>query len=93
LAYLQERVRVAEQRLTAIAEETIQAKVGVVDERALNAALSLFTPVWETLSPREQSRIIRLLVERVDYDGKKGTLAVTFRPSGIQSLAQREVAA
>ena len=59
----------------------------------MKSAFVLFNPVWETLSPPEQARIIRLLVERVDYDGNKGTLAVTFRPSGIQSLAQREVAA
>jgi hypothetical protein len=30
-----------------------------------------------------------LLVERVDYDGKLGTVSVTFRPNGIKTLAQQ----
>jgi site-specific DNA recombinase len=44
--------------------------------------------VWATLSPREQARVIQLLVERVEYDGKDGTISVTFRPNGIKALAQ-----
>ena len=43
--------------------------------------------VWDTLSPREQARVIRLLVEQVNYDGEKGTVSVTFHPSGIKVLA------
>jgi hypothetical protein len=31
---------------------------------------------------------VRLLVERVGYDGEKGTLALTLRPTGIQRLAR-----
>ncbi len=46
----------------------------------------LFDPVWETLTPREQARVIRLLVQRVDYDGEKGTVSVTFHPAGIKTL-------
>ena len=41
--------------------------------------------VWvlfeEGLSQRE---IARHLVERVEYDGKAGTMSVTFRPSGTR---------
>jgi site-specific DNA recombinase len=43
--------------------------------------------VWEQLSPKEQARLIRLLVERVDYDGAQGSVAITFRPGGIKTLA------
>jgi len=28
---------------------------------------------------------------RVEYDGVKGTLAISFRPSGIKTLAQEGV--
>jgi hypothetical protein len=30
---------------------------------------------------------MQLLVERVDYDGEKGTVSVTFHPTGIGALA------
>lgn len=45
---------------------------------------------WETLSPREQSRLLQLLVERVDYDGTAETISVTLRPTGIQTFSERE---
>ncbi len=32
--------------------------------------------------------MIHLLVERIGYDGEKGTVALTFRPTGIKALAQ-----
>ncbi|MCI0341379.1 MAG: recombinase family protein [Planctomycetales bacterium] len=88
LADLQDKTRAAEQRMTEVRERAIAASRQLVDERDLSAALSLFDPVWEALFPREQARIMRLLVERVGYDGREGTLAITFRPTGIKALAQ-----
>ncbi len=32
--------------------------------------------------------MLRLPIERVAYDGEKGTLAVTFRNAGIKTLAK-----
>ena len=49
-------------------------------------ALAVFDPVWESLSPREQSRIVRLLIERVGYDGRDGRVTVTFRSPGVKAL-------
>ncbi len=86
LASLQERIRTLEQRMTAIGEEVISLQREALDERDLARALSVFDPVWESLSPREQARIIRLLVERVGYDGRNGTVTVTFRSPGIKAL-------
>ena len=79
-----------ETRLTAVRERHLALSRELVDEREVMQALSLFDPVWESLTPREQARIVRLLVERVDYDGRNGTVAVTFRPTGIKTLAQQE---
>jgi site-specific DNA recombinase len=95
LAGVQERIGVAERRAIEVREQIQALSRERVEEREVEAALSVFDPVWDTLSPREQGRILRLLVERVDYDGKKGTVAVTFRPNGIKTLAgeREEVAA
>ncbi len=83
----QDELRQKETRLTEIRERRVALSSELVDEREVVQALSLFDPVWESLTPREQARVIRLLVERVDYDGQKGTVAVTFRPTGIRTLA------
>ncbi|MFO7897892.1 MAG: recombinase family protein [Planctomycetota bacterium] len=87
LADLQERIRAAEQRGTQIREELLELSRELVDERELANALSLFDPIWDTLAPREQVRAVRLLVERVVYDGEAGKVAITFRPTGIRALA------
>jgi len=88
LADLQERIRDAKLRSSTIRDEILVARDEIVDEGELTAALSQFDPVWESLAPREQARVIRLLVERIGFDGEKQTIALTFRQSGIKALAQ-----
>jgi site-specific DNA recombinase len=88
VADLQDRIQATEQRATQVREELLALGRELVDEKEVARVLSLFDPVWETLSPREQVRIIRLLVQRVDYDGEKGTVSVTFHPAGIKTLAE-----
>ena len=58
----------------------------LVDAREVGEACALFDPLWETLTAREQARILHLLIERVDYDGVNGTVAITFHPTGIRTL-------
>jgi len=88
MADLQERIHSAEQRATQVREELIALGRQLLDEHEVARALALFDPVWETLSPREQARVIRLLVRRVDYDGERETVSVTFHPAGIKTLAE-----
>lgn len=90
LALVQDRLAVAEQRLGALRGEITSLEQGIVKEEDVVAALRSFEPLWETLSPREQARIVRLLVERVDYDGKNESVTVTFRETGIRTLAQEQ---
>ena len=67
---------------------------GIVGEDEIRAALAQFDDLWAALTPKEQVRVIQLLVERVEYDGEAGTVSVTFRPSGIRALEiQHEVGA
>jgi site-specific DNA recombinase len=83
------------QDLTAQAEARLAEipPAGATDEGCeddLITALRRFDPIWETLSPREQARIVHLLVEQVAYDGAKGTVAVTFRPGGTRALTEEQ---
>jgi site-specific DNA recombinase len=48
----------------------------------------VFDGMWGRLAPAEQARALRHLVERVDYDGGSGQLAVRVRPDGIAALAR-----
>ena len=77
----------AERRVTQIDDELATLEGDLIDEREVAAALADFDALWECLVPREQARVIELLVERVAYDGQGGNVAITFRPSGIKALA------
>jgi site-specific DNA recombinase len=68
-------------------EETGELRRCRLDEADLTLALSAFDPLWGTLTTREQARIVQRLVERVDYDGSQGKVAITFHLIGIQTLA------
>lgn len=46
-----------------------------------------FEPTGEVLHAQEEARVLRLLVEGIDYDGAAGTAVVAFRAIGIQGLS------
>jgi site-specific DNA recombinase len=87
LADLHDRIGTAERRLTEIQEESVVLERDLIDEDEVARALGSFDPVWESLTPHEQTRLIGLLVERVDYDGRHGKVSITFHATGIQMLA------
>jgi site-specific DNA recombinase len=74
-------------RLAEIAQELAGLDSESVDEKDLVKALSLFDPIWEVLYPSEQARVIQLLIEQIEHDGRSGTLAIEFAASGIRALA------
>lgn len=76
-----------EARLLELVEELAVLSTRSIDKRDLAQALSMFDEVWACLYPREQQRILELLIERVDFDAERESVAVTFRPTGIRSLA------
>ncbi len=87
LADLQERLRHAEQRAAEIQTRLDALDRERITEDEVAAALASFDPVWNALAPREQARIVHLLVQRVDYDCGAGTLAITFHAAGLKTLA------
>jgi site-specific DNA recombinase len=49
-------------------------------------ALGRFDAIWDSLTPREQVRVVELLIERVTFDGPGENVSITFRPTGIKTL-------
>ena len=88
LAETQERIRSAERRLTEIDNELITLNGELVDDADVTEALANFDDLWQALVPREQARVLELLVERVEYDGEHGNVSLTFHPCGIKSLTE-----
>ncbi len=87
LAEITERLQVAERRATALREQILQLERERIDRDEVAAALAKFDPLWEQLAPREQARVIQLLIQRIEYDGRKGTISIAFHPTGLKALA------
>jgi hypothetical protein len=62
-----------------------------LDQAAVTEALSGLVPAWESMTPHEQARVLRLLVSRVDHDGKHGKASITFQSLGLKTLAAEMV--
>ena len=76
-------------RVRRVREQIKAVHRQLVGEEEARLALSAFDPVWGALAPGEQARVVRLLVERVDYHGAEGKVAITFYPPGIRTLADK----
>ena len=87
LGEVDETHRKAKESARAARTELVALETNIIDEADLRAALAEFTPVWDELFPREKARLLHLLVEQVTYTAAEQKVAITFRPSGIRSLA------
>src|SRR5262249_53851684 len=87
LADLQERIDMAERRLSGVREQVQEVRRQRIDEEEARQALVAFDPVWQSLTPLEQGRLVGLLVQQVSYDGATGKVAITFYPTSIRALA------
>jgi len=87
LAEVQERIGRIEGRVRQVREQIHALHQRLLDEEDAAGALSLFDPLWGTLSLAEQSHVLGLLVERVDYDGAHGKVTISFHPTGVRALA------
>jgi site-specific DNA recombinase len=87
LANLHEWLRLAECRLSQINDEMKALNGQQVAEAEVEPALAAFDVVCDSLTPREQARIVHLLVQRVDFDGSHNQLSITLHSTGIQTLA------
>ncbi|MEQ8785092.1 MAG: recombinase family protein [Pirellulaceae bacterium] len=86
LADLEERAGKARFRLGEIAVELATFEDGLMPADEAVAHLAAFDPVWDALAPRERTRLVQLLVQRIDFDGDAGGVAITFHPTGIRAL-------
>ena len=87
MAEVEERNLAAERRITEIGDEIARLVANDVTEDQVVAVLGEFEAVWGTLTPKEQTRVLALLIERVDHDGKDGSVEITFHSAGVKALA------
>jgi site-specific DNA recombinase len=86
LVEAQKEFQTIESQLTVIRTELETLNCDPLDELDLMAALCAFDPVWTSMRTHEQTRLLRLLVESVGYDGRSRKVTVAFRSPGMREL-------
>ncbi len=74
-------------RLSSLQRQLADLQEQKIDTEDLAKAIAQFNPIWDVLLPRERIRIVRLLIQQVDFDGDSGIIGISFQPSGIKTLA------
>jgi site-specific DNA recombinase len=82
LAEAQERLVVLERRQRELADKPEHQ---AIDVDAVGRALAQFTELWDVLLAPERERVVRLLIERLDYDGEN--VKFHFSATGANLLA------
>jgi site-specific DNA recombinase len=91
LADLHERLATASERTRVLRAEAEQIENESITQSDVAASLREFAVTWDVLYPREQAAVLANLVKRVDYDGAKKTVSITFHPAGLRTLGQAPV--
>lgn len=81
LADLHERIAATERRLAELCDPPHLSALDIT------SALARFDELWSVFTPREQTRFVELLVQRVEYDGASGKIAISLRPDALPLLA------
>jgi site-specific DNA recombinase len=84
---VQERIDLTDGRWSEIENELARLVAQDISEEQVAAALGEFDTVWAALTPKEQARVLALLIERADHDGVSGNITITFRTLGLKSFA------
>jgi len=93
LADLHEKVQKASERAEALRREIAELVGKEIGKAEVDGALQEFGPVWDALTPREQTALLHLLVQRVEYDAEKGSVSIRFHPLGLRTIKGTEKAA
>ncbi|MDX2023229.1 MAG: recombinase family protein [Deltaproteobacteria bacterium] len=86
LAELDLRTAQIDARIAEVVSQIAAAHEGEIAPETIEQALSAFDEVWDALTVNERGRVIRLVAERIDFDGMAGTLSIAYSPTGLALL-------
>ena len=91
IADLHDRISEAERRRPELDTRIAELERETVSRAEAEAAFADFDSIWSNMIPREQARLLNLLISSVDYDAENGSVSVTFRPTSIRALIDRRL--
>ena len=79
----QEQVQTLETRLVEIQARQAELDAQTIDEADVARALKDFDELWSVLLTPEKERVLRLLIDHIDYHGETNALNISWRLSGF----------
>ncbi|XZE56697.1 recombinase family protein [Planctomycetaceae bacterium SH139] len=92
LATLTDQHRRDRQRLEIFSDELMAIETAAPDRLAILRAVKDLESLWEHLTIGERSRLMSLLIERIEHDPIEGNLSITLSPAGLQSYKPSQTA-
>lgn len=90
LAEIEAQLRAGELRQRTIQNELAFIEKATVTAPEIAKAFGAFRQFFDSMPQLHQARCLSLLLEQVTYDREKGTVAISFWPSGIKVLAEEK---
>ena len=88
LADLQERIAHNERRINTVLSDIKKISNNLLTQQDVETAMTTFDPIWESMTLRDQIRLVQVVIKQVDYDGESGRVTITFNPIGIKKRAE-----
>lgn len=91
IADLNQQTVDADRRLPELEQAIAELEAESVSQAEAQKVFGDFDGLWDSLIPREQARLLKLMLTVVEYDGDAGTVAVTFRTTSIRNLITQRI--
>jgi site-specific DNA recombinase len=91
IADLNQQTAEADRRLPELEQAIAELEAESVSQAEAQKVFGDFDGLWDSLIPREQARLLKLMLTVVEYDGDAGTVAVTFRTTSIRTLITQRI--
>jgi site-specific DNA recombinase len=87
-AMLRDKIDAAQRKADGLRESVTRGERLRLDDETVGQRLRNFEEVWKVMAIEEQSRLLRTLIERVGYDGRRESVRITYHSNGVRELCK-----
>ncbi|MFQ5734739.1 MAG: recombinase family protein [Planctomycetaceae bacterium] len=87
MSELAKRIAAGKERIGEIDAAVSELESRRIDRSDVDAAFADFDAIWQAMTRHQQVRLLRLLIDRVEFDAADGSIEIAFHESGIKTLA------
>jgi site-specific DNA recombinase len=86
---MREQVAMTERSIADVEKRLETLKHSSFSMKDVRSACRKFDPIWDTLSSKEQRRMLKTLLESVEFDAATESVILNFAPGGVKKLIQK----